>query len=300
MRAAAFLVAVTLAAACWADYPRIGRLDSRDPVFRQLQQDIEAYHLWQARGDAVAKPVLTIFAYEKGKEDLFALSARVNLPYETLATANGLSNPADIEARRVVLVPNMPGVFVPAEPGTDFEQILLSSSQARRSGGQEVVLGANEPGRRLVFYGGERFNPVERAFFLRILFRFPLGARATVSSMYGTRTSPFTGHPQFHNGIDLAAPVGTPVVAARDGTVAEVGEDTVLGRFIRLSHEGGYETVYGHLSETLVSLNQAVHSGIMIAKVGSTGQSTGPHLHFELRRKGAPRDPLPMIRMDQR
>jgi murein DD-endopeptidase MepM/ murein hydrolase activator NlpD len=300
MNRLALVLAVGLATAAWADYPRIERLDARDPVFRQLQQDVEAYHLFEARGDAAVRPVLTFFSCDKGKEDLFALAARLNLPYDTLATANGMSNPSDLEGRRTVLLPNMPGVFVPVEPGTDFEQILVSSSQARRSGGTEVVLGGPERGRRVVFYPGERFNPVERAFFLRILFRFPLAGRATVSSPYGTRASPFTGHPQFHNGIDLSAPIGTPVVAARDGTVAEVGEDAMLGKFVRLSHEGGYDTVYGHLSETLVSLNQAVHSGIMIAKVGSTGQSTGPHLHFELRRKGSPRDPLPLIRMDQR
>ncbi len=154
--------------------------------------------------------------------------------------------------------------------------------------------------RRLTFFPGERFNPVERAFFLRILFRFPLGARGRLTSLYGTRASPFTGHPQFHDGIDIAAPEGTTVVAARDGTVAEVGQDPVLGTFIRLSHQGGYETVYGHLSEALVSLNQEVHSGMMIGKVGTTGRSTGPHLHFEIRRKGSLRDPLPLIRIDQR
>jgi len=283
-----------------ADYPRIARLDARDPTFRQLQQDIEAYHQAEAKADAALQPALTLFSYDRRGEDLFSLAARLALPYDTIATANGLSNPADLEERPAVVLPNMPGLFVPEEPVTDFEEVLLSSSLARRSGGRSVTVRGPAGERRLLFFAGERLNPVERAFFLRILFRFPLGARGRLSSLYGTRVSPFTGHPQFHNGIDIAAPEGTSVLAARDGHVTETGQEPLLGTFVRLSHEGGYETLYGHLLEVSVSLNQAVHSGMMIGKVGTSGRSTGPHLHFEIRRKGSLRDPLPLIRIDQR
>ena len=264
-----------------------------------MQDDIESYHQADARGDQGSRPQLTLFSYDRSREDLFALAARLSLPYDTVATANGLSNPSDLDERSTLVFPNMPGLFVPEEPRTDFEEVLLSSTLGRRAGGSPVTIRGASGERRLIFFPGERFNPVERAFFLRILFRFPLGGRGHLTSFYGTRASPFTGHPQFHNGIDIGAPQGTAVVAARDGTVAEVGQDLVLGTFVRLSHQGGYETLYGHLSETLVSLNQEVHSGMMIGKVGTTGQSTGPHLHFEIRRKGSLRDPLPLIRIDQ-
>lgn len=301
MRAlAGFLLLAAVAQAAVADYPRIARLDSRDPTFRQLQQDIEAYHQADARGDAARLPQLTLFSYDRGREDLFALAARLNLPYDTIATLNGLASPADLEERAVVLLANMPGVFVPEEPATDFEEVLFSSSVARRADGRAVTIRTAAGERRLLFFAGERFNAVERAFFLRILFRFPLGSRGSLSSLYGKRPSPFTGHPQFHDGIDIAAAAGTMVVAARDGTVSEVGVDELLGVFVRLSHQGGYETVYGHLQEALVSLNQEVPSGMMIGRVGTTGRSTGPHLHFEIRRKGSTRDPLPLIRIDQR
>ncbi len=296
----ALLGLVVAAAAAAADYPKIARLDSRDPTFRQLQQDIEACYQAEAKGDSAGRPTLTLYAYDRRREDLFALAARVSLPYETLATLNSLASPADLEERPAVLLPNMPGLFVPEEPVTDFEEVLVSSSAERRAGGRLVTIAGQAGGRRMLFFAGERFNPVERAFFLRILFRFPLGSRGSLSSLYGTRASPFTGHAQFHNGIDIAAAAGSSVVAARDGTVAEVGVDELLGLFVRLAHQGGYETVYGHLQEALVSLNQEVASGMIIGKVGTSGRSTGPHLHFEIRRKGSTRDPLPLIRIDQR
>jgi murein DD-endopeptidase MepM/ murein hydrolase activator NlpD len=110
------------------------------------------------------------------------------------------------------------------------------------------------------------------------------------------RLSPFTGHSQFHNGIDLAAPTGTDVYAARDGNVVEVKKgDPLLGNFVRLDHGDGYQTVYGHLSRIDSSLNSHVLSGTIIGKVGSTGMSTGPHLHFEIRRKGHPEDPVSFL-----
>jgi murein DD-endopeptidase MepM/ murein hydrolase activator NlpD len=299
MKAAAAALLLTVAAAAAADYPRIARLDSRDPAFSQLQQDVEAWYRADARGDPALRPALTLYAYEPAGEDLFGLAARLSLPYDTIATANGLADPSDLEGRRFVVLPNMPGLFVPEVPATDFESILVSSTADRRSGGRSVTVAGPAGERRLLFFAGERFNPVERAFFLKILFRFPLGSRGSLSSLYGVRASPFTGHPQFHDGVDIAAAAGTPVLAAREGTVAEVGVDVVLGSFVRLAHAGGYETVYGHLQEALVSLNQEVSSGMVIGKVGTTGRTTGAHLHFEIRRKGSTRDPLPLIRIDR-
>jgi murein DD-endopeptidase MepM/ murein hydrolase activator NlpD len=169
--------------------------------------------------------------------------------------------------------------------------------------------------KQFIFHPGDRFHPMERAYFLKILFRFPL-PRGRITSRFGLRRDPFggdssarsggtarrdsrTGRPvgvhRFHNGIDLAAEIGTDVLAARDGTVLEVGQDQVYGKFILVSHSNGYQTLYGHLSSVEVRLNQWVNSGNIIGKVGNTGWSTGPHLHFEIRKKGKARDPVPLL-----
>jgi murein DD-endopeptidase MepM/ murein hydrolase activator NlpD len=209
---------------------------------------------------------------------------------------NGFDNPTAIQPGMVVLIPNQPGIFVWDDPASTFQEIVASISENARVDAQSMRL---EKGGRLHavrFYRGEGFTPIERAYFLNILFRFPLPF-GRLTSGYGTRDNPFTGDSEFHKGIDLAAPHGTEVFAARDGTVGLVGFDTVMGKMVILNHEAGYQTIYGHLEDIYVQLNDAVRSGMIIAAVGTTGYSTGPHLHFEIRRRGSSRDPAPLLPM---
>ena len=117
----------------------------------------------------------------------------------------------------------------------------------------------------------------------------------SISSPFGMRRDPFSGRMDFHNGLDIAAPEGTPVRAARDGTVTEAGRDEVLGSYLVISHPGGWQTVYGHLSSVRATLNSKVEAGSEVGRVGSTGRATGSHLHFEVRRKGGATDPYPLL-----
>ncbi len=106
----------------------------------------------------------------------------------------------------------------------------------------------------------------------------------------------YLGFPHFHMGIDLAAPEGTPVLAADDGVVAVVGDGTTgYGRFVILSHRDGLTTLYGHLAQPVVKVGDQVVQGQPVGMEGSTGYSTGPHVHFELRVAGVPRDPTPLL-----
>jgi murein DD-endopeptidase MepM/ murein hydrolase activator NlpD len=109
---------------------------------------------------------------------------------------------------------------------------------------------------------------------------------------YGTRRNPFNGHSsEFHAGTDIAAPWGTPVVAAADGTVYFTGVYGGYGQLVILDHGEGLTTRYGHLSKITVRENQKVTKGQKIGNVGSTGRSTGPHLHYEVRRNEVPVNP---------
>ncbi len=101
-----------------------------------------------------------------------------------------------------------------------------------------------------------------------------------VTSVFGTRISPFTGLKHAHRGIDIANRIGTPVVATANGRVSRVGRDANLGRFITISHGYGIKTVYGHLSRTFVKTGQRVKRGEKIGAIGNTGRSTGSHLHY--------------------
>jgi murein DD-endopeptidase MepM/ murein hydrolase activator NlpD len=98
-----------------------------------------------------------------------------------------------------------------------------------------------------------------------------------------------------HPGLDVAVPVGTPIRAAGGGTVVEVGDNVRYGKFVRLEHRDGYETLYGHASQILVKQGEKIPSGRTIALSGNTGQSTAPHLHFEIRQGGAAVDPMLLI-----
>ncbi|TEB10223.1 Murein DD-endopeptidase MepM [Pelotomaculum propionicicum] len=125
-------------------------------------------------------------------------------------------------------------------------------------------------------------------------FCSPLGEnwRGMVTSEFGYRTDPFTGESKGHTGIDLGAPNGTPIRAALDGTVQFVRyQNTGYGYHLAVDHGGGFVTLYGHCSKILVAEGQAVKAGDIIAQVGSTGRSTGPHLHFEVRINGEMKNP---------
>lgn len=116
-----------------------------------------------------------------------------------------------------------------------------------------------------------------------------------ISSPFGPRIDPFTGRPSFHPGVDIADPIGTPIHAMAAGIVTYAGEDGGYGMLVRIADGDGRTTYYGHTSKILVSLGQLVQKGQLIARVGSTGRSTGPHLHFEVRQNGDPVNPAPYL-----
>jgi murein DD-endopeptidase MepM/ murein hydrolase activator NlpD len=129
---------------------------------------------------------------------------------------------------------------------------------------------------------------------VRLASPLPLGS-FRVSSPYGFRINPVTGAQQLHNGIDLAAPTGTPVYAVAPGTVRVSSYGDVNGNWIQVDHGGGVATAYLHLQARYATPGQVVAAGQQIGTVGSTGRSTGPHLHFMVYLNGSAVDPGPRI-----
>lgn len=120
---------------------------------------------------------------------------------------------------------------------------------------------------------------------------------ASFQSAFGERTDPFERRRKMHAGIDLAAPIGTPIYATADGTVSAAGWNSGgYGNLIKVDHGSGIETRYGHLSRILVSPGQRVTRGQQIGRMGSTGRSTGTHLHYEVRVDGRAVNPMPFLR----
>ena len=124
---------------------------------------------------------------------------------------------------------------------------------------------------------------------------WPVPGYTRITSKYAMRVHPITGQYKLHTGVDIGAPMGANFVAANDGVVVKAGPNTTYGNMVIIDHGGGISTLYAHGSEILVEVGQTVKRGDAILKVGSTGYSTGPHAHFEVRINGVTTDPLPYI-----
>lgn len=121
-----------------------------------------------------------------------------------------------------------------------------------------------------------------------------------ISSPFGPRPDPFTGRPGFHPGVDIAAPVGTPVRAMAAGIVIFAGLDGGFGRLVKVFDGHSEVTMYAHLSARYVHVGEIIHKGQLLGRVGDTGYSTGPHLHFEVLLHGAPINPIGFLHIADR
>ncbi len=266
-------------------YPRIETARHSDPIFKQQQAAIEEYY--QQGGDASS---LVIYRYKpEGTANVIGIAARFGLPYSAVASLNRLSRESPVPDE--LLIPSIPGLFVPLNPESDTEVVIAERRAEELSGTPPITVNRSDATERFYFLPGRDFDRIERLSYLGILFRRPV-RNTEISSHYGYRRSPFTGKPSFHSGADFTGPTGTEVLAARGGEVVAVGVHEIYGRFVRLRHENGYETFYGHLNGVNVELNQRISSGMLLGRIGNTGLSTGPHLHFEIRLNGESRDPV--------
>jgi murein DD-endopeptidase MepM/ murein hydrolase activator NlpD len=120
-----------------------------------------------------------------------------------------------------------------------------------------------------------------------------------LSSDFGMRVHPVLGGHRMHKGVDLPAPVGTPIHATADGIVSRADWFSSYGLYVAIEHGGSIETRYGHMSRLNVAAGQEVHKGDIIGYVGTTGRSTGPHLHYEVRIAGEAVNPVPYMQADE-
>ena len=127
------------------------------------------------------------------------------------------------------------------------------------------------------------------------IMAWPVPGYTRITSAFGMRTHPITGVYKLHTGVDIGAPLGANFIAANDGIVVKAGYNVAYGNMVIVDHGGGVSTLYAHGSEILVEVGQEVTRGMSILKVGSTGYSTGPHAHFEVRINGEYVDPLEYI-----
>jgi murein DD-endopeptidase MepM/ murein hydrolase activator NlpD len=184
-------------------------------------------------------------------------------------------------------VPRQPAARKPAAAGAQGdERASLLRQEAER-------LGHVAAGRELSL--GELIAQLEDKHHRLVSSPAIWPTKGWLTSRFGNRISPFTGLRQFHSGIDIAGQPGTPVIAPARGRVSFVGDKGPLGRTLILEHGYGVRTHYGHNSEITVRVGEEVDRGQVIAKLGSTGRSTGPHLHYSVEVRGRAMNPLDFI-----
>lgn len=197
------------------------------------------------------------------------------------ATATPAVHAAETSADAGITVPDEPdddsftaGVPSASEDSEDSEARAIFQAWKRLDTGLTASIGVAVPSRR----------PIDQM---------------SLSSSYGMRVHPVTGKVARHNGIDIPAPRGTAIYATADGIVGRAQRLGGYGNYVEVEHGNAIQTRYGHMSSYIVTPGQSVKKGQILGYVGSTGRSTGNHLHYEVRIEGAPVNPMPFVRSDQ-
>ena len=233
------------------------------------------------------------YRVQKG-DSVSKIAAQFGISMDAVITSNDIRNARLLREGETLRIPNMDGIRYTVKKGDSLVKISKTYNVPL-----EIILDVNDIRTdainegEILFIPGARMPLGDLRLSLGELFIYPI--RKNISSNYGWREDPFTGVQSFHSGIDLRGDIGTPVKAALDGTVAVVGNDRVYGRYIILSHYGGYQTLYAHLSAYSVKQGDRVIQGGKIGEVGNTGLSTGPHLHFGVFKNGTRVNPLDLM-----
>lgn len=215
----------------------------------------------------------------------------------TLISVNDIGNVRQLGAGQKLKIPSIDGIVYTVKAGDSLNTIATANKIKLES-----ILDVNELTSETLTVGQQLFLPGvgldQKTLQSRMgeLFMVPITSKFRWTSPYGWRADPFTGVRSFHTGTDMACPEGTPILAAMSGRISEVGNNRTYGNYIIINHGNGYQTVYAHMAKAISKKGQWVTQGSKIGLVGSTGYSTGPHLHFMVYKNGNRIDPMTVLK----
>ena len=231
-----------------------------------------------------------------GGDNISKLAKNFGLNQDTIISLNKVTNSRLLQIGKVLKIPNQDGILHTVRSGETLDAIA-----ERYNADKKDIQTANELFSENIVSGKDLFIPGAKLDWVSLqeingdLFFWPVNG--AITSPYGYRRDPFnSGRSQFHTGIDIRGNTGTAVRAAMAGRVSQTGYDNILGNYVIISHHSGYRTVYGHLSLIRVRTGANVVQGERIGDVGSTGLSTGPHLHFTVYKNGVTVNPRTLMR----
>ena len=235
--------------------------------------------------------LITYQTYRVKSGDMIGFIAdEFNVTQDTIISVNNIKQSRLIQPGQYLKIPSMPGIiYTVKKSGETCESIAqkyeINAEKCALVNNLQVSmeLSAGTP----VFVPDAELDWATRQESNGDLFKKPLHSRYWLSSPYGWRDSPFsTGKRTFHGGLDMATSQGTPIYAALDGKVTATGYNETYGNYVIISHHSGYKTLYAHMSTVNCKKGNFVYTNTMIGRVGSTGMSTGPHLHFTVYKNG--------------
>lgn len=233
---------------------------------------------------------LSYMAYRVRQGDMISVIAEnFGVTQDTIISVNNIRSSRLIQIGQYLKIPTMPGIIYTVKKNTETISEIAEKYKvdavkcaAVNHSGLNNALNVGD----MIFVPDAQLDWVTRQEINGDLFRKPIRARWYRSSRFGWRASPFTGVRSYHSGVDMACPHGTSIYAALPGVVVDAGFNSTYGNYVIIRHHSGYKTLYGHMSAILCAKNQYVTQDTRIGKVGNTGLSTGPHLHFTVFKNG--------------
>ena len=235
------------------------------------------------------------YIIEEG-DNLTVISRKIGANLDTLVSVNKISNANRLRPGQKIIVPNRNGLLYTMKKGESIEDVTerYDVSLKRVLTFNKISDTADIEAGDDIFLPGAKYTLDERIDKFGQMFSLPTTI-TRISSVFGYRVHPITGVRTKHMGVDIPGRLNTPVYAARKGKVIFAGYSGGYGNLVIVRHDKGYTTYYGHLNSITTKAGANVGVGVMIGRMGSTGRSTGSHLHFEVRRNGVALNPADFI-----
>jgi len=231
-----------------------------------------------------------VYIVRKG-DTISELAEKYNVTEDTLLTFNKIKRARSLQIGTYLKIPNMNGILYDVSGDDTLDSIAEKFTISRDRIFEANQLCSEDLSQKVrLFLPDARMDQFLRREINGDLFIWPV--RGWVTDWYGWRNDPFSGVRSFHTGVDIGSSRGTRIGAAMEGRVTSTGYNTITGNYVVISHHSGYATLYGHLDRIDVLKGQWVAAGARIGAVGSTGYSTGSHLHFTVLKNGRTINPM--------
>ena len=285
--------------------------DNSDAVDATLEEVLTRKARVAAAREQVEPVKVTAYVVAQG-DSLWSIANANNLEIDTLYGSNDLKNPDLLRPGATLRIPNQDGVFYAVKKGDTLEKIAktygIPVDRIKRANSEEKIAEALKGGKELFLPGarpeatvsapGSKSGGGETAAAsvsaVSRSYRWPVVGK--INSPFGWRRHPVTRRRDFHTGIDIKAPRGRIIKAAKSGRVEYAGWMGGYGRVVVIRHSDGLSTLYAHCSSLSVRNGESISQGQTVAAVGTTGRTTGPHLHFEVRKGKSPTNPLALLK----